>query len=326
MRLPLLLLTLAGVLLPGKLHATECEPAGGVSPCLDAEGLWLASGRAEFLGLEPTRAAPAGYVATSVGTSYAHRPVVLNVPSPDPDGRDINVVRHLVTTTVLMNYAPWSGLELTLSAPFTPLQDGAGTEAIASRVSPPLVSTAVRDPRLGVAYVTPLTEFSNLRAQADVMLPLGDEHALAGDPALGIAPRVTIGAELAPVQLSGALGARIRESVPFASARWGSELSSALGLAAPLLAKQRLSVALEGHLRSSLLEQPGGAVLAPAEWLLSLRSAPFADEAVVLQLGGGTALPLSSAQRDGETQHFAGLTAPRVRGVFVVRYAPRVSP
>jgi hypothetical protein len=189
-----------------------------------------------------------------------------------------------------------------------------------------LIGTAVRDPRLGLAYVAALTEISNLRAQADVMLPLGDEHALAGDPAIGVAPRVTVGANLAPLQLSGALGGRIRESVPFASARWGSELSTALGAALHVLPQERLSVALEGHLRSSLVEQPGDALLAPAEWMLSLRSAPFADEGIVLQLGGGTAVPLSSATRDGETEHFAGLTAPRVRGVFVVRYAPAVVP
>ncbi len=323
--LPLLSTALGAALLSPPLQATDCDPAGGVSPCLDAEALWLASGRANFVAIEPTAVVHAGKVGVVLGTSYAHKPVVLNVPSPDPDGRDINVVRHLVTTTLITGYAPVTGLEVTLSTPFTPAQDGAGTEAVASRVSAPLPGTAVRDPRVGAAYSLRLSPVGSMRAQADVVVPLGDEHLLAGDAGLGLSPRVTFGADLGSAELAGSVGARLRRSVPFASARWGSELTSALGGAVHILGQQHLSVALEGHLRSSLVDQPEGGVLAPAEWLLSVRSAPFSDPGLVLQLGGGTAVPLSSGDRDGEPQAFAGLTAPRLRGVFAVRYAPGAS-
>ncbi|MEZ4224093.1 MAG: hypothetical protein R3B13_24305 [Polyangiaceae bacterium] len=307
-------------------HATDCKPAGGVSPCLDAEALWLAQGRSGFLGIESTAVPAAHALSVGAGTSYSHRPLVLNVPSPDPEGRDVNVVRHLVTTTYTMSYAPLAGLEATLSTPFSPLQDGAGTEAITSRVSAPLPRAAVRDPRLGAAYTLRLSDVGTLRAQADITLPLGDERALAGEEGVGVAPRLTFGAVVEHVELAGSLGARVRRSVPFASVTWGSELSTALGALVHVLSRDQLNVALEGHVRNSLYDQASGGVLAPAEWLLSVQSAPFTDPGLLLQLGGGTALPLSSLDREGQTEQFAGLTSPRVRGVFVVRYTTPATP
>jgi hypothetical protein len=78
--------------------------------------------------------------------------------------------------------------------------------------------------------------------------------------------------------------------------------------------------------RSSANTEVRDGQLVPAEWLASLRSAPTEDDGFVLQLGGGTGIPLSSETRDGASDQFAGVTTPRFRLVFVVRYAPGKSP
>src|SRR6185295_10106618 len=55
-----------------------------------------------------------------------------------------------------------------------------------------------------------------------------------------------------------------------------------------------------------------GKHIVPAEWMLSVRSAPFRGGDVALQAGGGGAIPFGDA-----------FTAPRFRFVLGIAYAPR---
>ena len=59
-------------------------------------------------------------------------------------------------------------------------------------------------------------------------------------------------------------------------------------------------------------ETSNGTILAPSEWMLSLRSSPLGTDDVSITLGGGGALST------GES----GLTAPRFRFLLGLRYAP----
>jgi hypothetical protein len=59
-------------------------------------------------------------------------------------------------------------------------------------------------------------------------------------------------------------------------------------------------------------EGPSSQLLAPSEWMVSVRSAPIASGAFAVTMGGGGAIPITSAN----------ITEPRFRFVFGVRYAP----
>lgn len=309
------------IALPRTASSSPCDPAGSISTCVDAEGLQLPGGDSSFVGLPEARTPRSGRVVVGVATTYAYRPLVLNVASPDPEGRDIELVKDLATTSLAWSYAPRDWLEALLVLPFTPYQRGSGPNALASQTGAALPRTAVRDPRLGAAFAlpSPLPEL-DARALVELALPLGDPDRFARSPSATFSPGLALGSRQGRLELGSFLGLRLREAARLESARVGSELVGMVGVAAQVLERERLSVALEAHLRSTLLTQPGGATLAPAEWLLSVRSVPSAHERLVLQLGGGTALPLSSGERDGETTHFAGATAPALRGVLGVRY------
>jgi hypothetical protein len=60
------------------------------------------------------------------------------------------------------------------------------------------------------------------------------------------------------------------------------------------------------------VETSSGTVLAPSEWMVSLRSSPLASDDVSITLGGGGALTSGSE----------GFTAPRFRFLLGLRYAP----
>src|SRR6187401_162382 len=93
-------LSLAGIVgaLIGARHAlaTDCHPATGVSPCLDANALWLASGDARFFSLPSGDTLPAGKVGLSVAVQALWHPLHLNVPVPSADGRDVQLVARSI--------------------------------------------------------------------------------------------------------------------------------------------------------------------------------------------------------------------------------------
>lgn len=319
---------LFAVFFPSVARATECAPRSAVSPCIASEGAWLPAIPSRFVTVPDAR--PLASHALSVGLGYRARPIVLVAPSPDPEGRDIDVVRDAIdfTTGWALRATPW--LELSLVAPVTLYQRGAGPEATTTQNPTPLRHTAVHDPRVGFGTPLPVPRAweraSHFAAKAELWLslPWGDEDRFAGEAGAVVAPGIVLGARFGSVHLGSQLGARLRRSAQLSTARVGSELTTALGVSVDLLDDELLGVAAEAWLAPSLVEQPqADAVLLPAEWMASVRSAPLRDRAFSLQLGAGTALPLSSATRDGATDHFAGVRSPSFRGILLLGYRPR---
>jgi hypothetical protein len=317
-------------LLPSSLRAddADCDPASGISTCVDASPLWLPAGRPRFLAITPGALTPERAFAFGAAFSYASRPIVLVAQSPDPEGREIRVIDHRVDAALLWAYSPLERLELTLATPMVLHQTGAGAAGVTSQSAPPIAPVAAGDPRVGAGYALavpdPMRAASGLavKAKAELSLPLGDEQVFAGEDTFVFAPGLAASVEHGVFFAGAELGMRLRKTAHVATASLGTQLLSALGAGIHILSDEKLSFGAEAWLMPTLVAQDrarGDALLVPAEWLASLRSAPLADRAFLLQLGGGTGIPLSS--QAGEDQ--LGVTTPRFRIVFAIRYAPR---
>ncbi len=328
-----LLASWAALLVTGRGGAAECTPDSGVSTCLDADNLWWSAGGARFTSIAAATTPRRGSLAFAALVGYLDRPVLLSAPSPDPEGRDVNVVRGAVGLTLAYAWGLSDDLELSLATPLVLHQTGAGAEGITSQSAPPLTAVAVRDPRLGLGVPWRQGAFA-AKARAELALPLGDARQYAGSGGLTLAPGVSGSWQAGPVHAALELGVRLRRAVPFATARVGSQGFAALGVGADLW-QELLSVELEAFALPSLVSQPGrqdaasrvtDGVLVPAEWLASLRTVPSRDANVALSLGGGTGLPLSTEIRETASgashERFAGVTTPRFRLFFGVRYQP----
>lgn len=318
--------------------AAECDPPSGLGPCLDAEALWFAPGAARFVGVPGAETVRSRAFATGIGATWLLRPVVVTAASPDPDGREVRVVEHLVDLSLLLAYGASDRLELDLAFPIGLRQTGAGAGGLTSQDAPPLARSVVRDPRVGAAWALVRRRtgsFWALAGRLELSLPLGDEGELSGDAGPVVSPVLALDVERGAFFGASALGARLRRTSELAGARLGSQLVAQLGLGCEILGPA-LSLGAEAWVLPVLASQdrtlPDGtrvadALLVPAEWMASLRSMPLASGDLGLQLGAGAGLPLSTERRiapDGtdRVERFAGITSPAVRVALAVRYAP----
>jgi hypothetical protein len=322
-------------------RAAACTDDDVFSSCIDADASWLPPSATRFLGIDAARVLPGRTWIAGAGVSYLARPLELHVTSPDPEGRTVAVVDDALNASAFAALGVGSGVELDATLPFTVHQTGAGVQGITTQQAEPLRAQALRDPRLGasVGLLQGISPWSlSSKAILRVALPLGSDDALAGDRSFVVAPGSTWGVEPAPFFASVHLGARLRKVTKLGTARLGSQLVAALGFGVDIFPNQLLSASAEATALPVLASQssrtPGGTRvegrLIPAEWLLSARSQPFRASSLSVQLGAGTALPLSAETRnapDGssDSDHFAGITSPRYRIVLAVRYGGELS-
>jgi hypothetical protein len=248
----------------------------------------------------------------------------------------VALVSDMFNATVVAALGLPHRLEINLAVPVTLRQTGAGVEGVTSQQGSPVTRTVLRDPRIGAGFELvepqPIAHFA-MKLRLTLSLPLGDERALAGERFFVVSPGAAFSVEHGPMFASSELALRLRRSASLGGTRVGSQALAALGAGFSLLGDELLAVCAETWLLPTLSSQehalPDGArasgVLAPAEWLLSVRSRPFREHPLSVQLGGGTGLPLSTERRaeaDGgvETEHFAGVTSSRFRFVLALRY------
>jgi hypothetical protein len=267
-----------------------------------------------------------GQLSLGVALGYAKRPLTLTAASPDPSGRQVPLVDDVWQTTVLLSVGLPRDLQLGFGLPVRVAQDGGGIEAVTSRLGPQLANTAVVDPRAALGWRV----FDGViagRARLELTLPLGDEHAFAGAPAVTAAPSFLVSAR--PAQgwhLAAEGGARFGETVRLGDVRFGRELRFALGARYEFF--QGVSLGIEAWARPSLLEQPetafGKARHLPAEWMASV-GVPFAER-FWLQAGAGSGLPLSAQgtrpttePSGSDRESVVGATAPTWRALVLLR-------
>lgn len=311
------LLWMVAVCAGATLSAPKARAACDQPPCVDAEPAWLASAATRFALVSDTTVPAAAKLAASLTFALRWRPVVLTVPAPARDGRDVNLLKYATDAALGLRLGLGQRLELTMVAPAGLYQRGAGIKGITDQRAEGLPAQSLHDPRIGFGYAfaTGSAHFgAKLRFEAK--LPLGNADALSGEASAVASPSVALSARSGGFHAGLELGARLRRPVDFYGSRVGSQGSLALALGYEL-AKPHVSLAVEQYLLPSLVAASGSRYF-PAEWLASLRWAPAACAGFSLGLGGGGGLPFA----DSPSGHVLALGVPAFRGLVFARFAP----
>jgi OmpA-OmpF porin, OOP family len=300
-------------------------PQSRYTSCLDANALWLRPGNSEFVSIAGPTVGGRATLSVRAGASLIERPLSLHLGAPDAGGRELALVERAIDQHLLLALRVSPELELGLATTTVLRQTGDGPGAIRSQSAASLPATAVRDPRLGLAYTLIDVPGAALSLRADIALPFGDRDAYASAGALTAAPSATGRVEVGRVTFGAELGARLRPSVELGNVRQGSQLYAALGLSIALVPEFRLGAelfALPGLVdsTSARARELGLSVRSlPAEWLASARWSPL--PAFSATLAGGSGLPLATERRNDSSERFLSPTSPAFRALVDFGYA-----
>jgi hypothetical protein len=274
-----------------------------------------------------------GEIGFGMIATWISRPVLLHVASPGPSGSDQFVVDNQVNGNFLFAYGITDRLQLDLAFPVTFVQSGAGTSPVTGGRG--LRDTAVRDLRFGFAYsLLPQERVAidqqkkpfSLVARFAMSAPNGDNSDFAGERTAVFVPDVAAQYRLNKSLFFGAeVGARLRPVAEFAGARVGTQLVTGLAAGFDAIDRDRLTFTAEAQVLPNFAEQhdtkqsafgldstPNGKSITPAEWMLSVRTAPIVAGDIAFMAGGGGPIPIGDP----------AITVPRFRFVFGVTYAP----
>ncbi|MDP8998878.1 MAG: hypothetical protein M3O46_02065 [Myxococcota bacterium] len=331
---------LALALTKAPARAADCSATQ--SACIDDDTLWPHAGPTRFVAVGSAETTAGGQLGFGLVASYLSRPIVLHLASPGASqGSQHNAVDDQVNGTFLWSYGVTDRLALDLALPLTLGQGGTGLAPVTGGQG--LKDTAVRDLRFGFAYgiarrarraidMAPDSMQASqntwgLVARLEIVAPTGDKQQFAGDGSGGFVPSLAGDGRLGHLFFGAEVGVRIRPTSDLLGARVGTQFVAAMGVGYDVLPRELLGIALEAWALPTFAEQetltmvdgarvatPNGGHIAPAEWQLSVRSAPLRGGDLSLQLGGGGGIPLS-----GELP----ITTPRFRFTLGVRWAPR---
>jgi hypothetical protein len=322
-----------GLLVPSRtVRANDC--AGSLSPCINDDTLWPHAGPTQFVAVGSTETVNRGQIGFGLVADYLSRPIVFHIAAPAGGGTPY-AVDDQVNGTFLWSYGVTPRLELDLALPVTFAQTGAGLNPVTGGAG--LHDTAVRDLRFGFAYALAgpprasradalQASFWGLAGRLEVSAPSGDRGQFAGDATAVFIPSLSAEARSGPLYAGAELGARIRPPTQLLGARVGTQIMTSLGVGVDILPKGLLSGALEAWALETVVGQesvviqdsayvnrPSSTALVPSEWLLSARSAPFAQGDLAVQVGGGGPIPWA-----GDVP----ITTPRFRFIVGLRWAP----
>jgi OOP family OmpA-OmpF porin len=344
-RLPTALLALAagGALLASasRARADDCN-ARFVSTCINDDNLWPHAGSSHFLSVGGTETTARGEVGFGLYTTYLSRPIVLQTNSGGQQATDY-AVDDQVNGNFMFTYGVSDRLELDAVLPVTFSQTGSGTSPL-SGSNTGLQTTGMRDLRFGFAYALvprkrvdpeaythgdlPKPSVWSLTGRLDMSAPTGDTSGFGSDGHAVWSPSLAADYRRGAWFAGTELGLRLRPTEELDGARVGSQAFVGLGVGRDLLPREWLSVTAEAYVLPTFAEQhsisapsgtfgtvstPDGKYIAPAEWMLSLRSAPLFGGGLQVQAGGGGSIPFTAD---------APVTNPRFRFMLSVRYAP----
>ena len=309
--------------------ASHCEPHP-YSTCVPSNQQWLAAAPSNFAVLPSADVLDSARLSLALAGIYQYQPLELVAPSPDPDGRTVALVEHVVDTQLLFAAGLGYGFEFTSALRLVAHQEGSGIGGARSRSESSLPESAIRDPLFGVAYALiarePPARRYALKLRSDFSLPLGDVESFASEPGSVVAPALTFEWQAGRVSLTGDVGLRLRPTATLADIRYGNQLTVGTGVSVAAV-ESTLFVSAEATALPGLEaapETPDGAEARwiPAEWALTLSLHWSEVYSLLASAGGG--LPFSS--KSGGTQagnlddgSFVGLGAPQARALIMLR-------
>jgi OmpA-OmpF porin, OOP family len=310
-------------LLPARsASAGDCRPLNGVSPCIDSDNLWPHAGGGPYFAIGDTSTTPAGELSFGLVGSFFTKSVGVRVVSADPAGSSVFLIDTALDVTLLFALGITDRLELTLAAPATLYQTGAGLAQVDGSAAP-LTRSLPRDVRFGFAVAIlrrpPDHDGPALAGRLEFDAPTGDDDNFAHGPTAVVIPSLSFSYRIGRVDLAAETMARLRGEAVFANAVVGTQIGVALGASVDILRDRWLSAGAEAFVLPTTAPQlpdpaTGATVpLVPAEWIAHASTAHFMGGDLVLALGGGGTIPFSS---------HAALTSPAYRLDFSVRFAP----
>lgn len=340
MRVPAALSVLAATLV-ARTAAASCDTPI-LSPCVDSDTLWPHAGPSLFMNVGGTDTVAADRISFGLVTTYQSRPIVLNLPSPNPgDPSARPAIDNQFDATFLFAYGLTERFELDLAMPVTIFQDGAGNTPLVgcgASNNCSVAATATRDLRFGATYTFVKRPSKHpwrhdasgfgLAARFETVAPSGDDTAFAAERSAVFVPSISLDYRSHRFFAGAEVGVRIRPTTDFAGARIGTEGVIAVGVGLDVL-KQHDLLAFTAEARlhpifteqatvsqspTGLVSSANGTFITPAEWMVTARTAPLEGGDLSFQLGIGGWLPTSS---------FAPITAPRFRVALGLTFAPR---
>lgn len=289
--------------------AAECQPPEG---CVDPEPLWLTPSSGHFQAISSPEALAASRLQLGASLGFRLQPAVLTVPSPNRDGRDVNVVSHATDLSLAARLGVGHGLELTLIAPAGLYQRGAGIKGVTSQDGGTIPAQALHDFRLGFGFALPQgPRWLTTKLRFEAKLPVGAVSATEAGPVAS--PSVALQAERGGFFGGGELGLRLRQPSELFGLRVGSQAAVALGVGYQLDAP-RLSFTLEAYALPSLITHGSTS----AEWLAAVAFSPRRLRGFSLGVAGGSGLPLSE---DAAGTHLA-YGVPTLRSLIFAHLTP----
>jgi OOP family OmpA-OmpF porin len=322
---------LVAMMAEGRARA-DCT--GILSPCIDDDILWPHAGPSRFVWIGAAQTVAPRQLAFGLVSTYLSRPVVLHTSSPGGGGTDQAAIDNQVNGSFLWAYGVTERLELDFAFPITYYQDGAGVAPITGGNT--LKNSAIRDLRFGFSYALlrhervapgdPRANGPGVVGRLDVVAPSGDHTQLAGERSGVFEPNVAGDWRFGRFYAAGELGLRLRPATQLLGARVGTQIVTALGVGFDVLPRELLSAQLEAWALPTTDQQadvtlagnvysstPNGQFIVPAEWQLSVRTAPIHAGDFSILAGGGGGIPLTNE---------GSITTPRFRFTLGVRWAP----
>jgi len=279
-----------------------------------------------------------GELGFGLYSTYLSRPIVLETNGGGAPATDY-AIDDQINASFLFAYGVSDRLELDAIAPVTLSQTGSGVSPL-SGSSTGVQTSGVRDFRFGFAYALlprrrvdtnayehdlPRPSMFGVTARLELSAPTGSTDSFGSSGYAVWSPSVAADFRRGGIFAGTEVGLRLQKTEELQGDRIGSQAFLGVGVGYDILPHELLSVAAEGYALPTFAEQhtitapadtigivstPNGKYIAPAEWMLSVRSAPLFGGDLQIQAGGGGSIPFSSE---------SPITNPRFRFALSVR-------
>ena len=291
----------------------SCFPKDDLSPCINSDALWLQPDGGVLATLPDPAKRDRGSLVFRFALSYQLNPIGLRIASPDPSGTTLHVVHHALSAVPMWDYSVTQRLHLSLAAPFSVYQNGAGLSDLRG-TNDELSRSSIRDARVGVSMHEwahqGASGHHDATARIEFSFPTGQSGGFASDQTVVAAPSLIYGYAGPRFEFRAQGGARLRREVEFANVSVGSQLALGMGASYRILKKPSLSIAGELNALLPLIERRDALPPAPAEGLLSVSS--VLTRGLSGGLGAGSGFSLA---------HTQALFAPDVRSLLWLTYS-----